>query len=298
MAPKWPRAATGQGPEHEYLRTLYSPSGFHHAVDGVDHRVRSLCLSACFRSRLCRAVDFPTISVSATLPGASPETMAASVASPIERQLSTIAGISSMTSSSSLGSTQITVQFDLNRNIDGAALDVQTALSVAARRLPIEMTTPPSFRKVNPGDSPILFISLRSRHAAAVQDQRIRRDHHRAADFAIGRRRAGAGLWRAEIRRPCAGRSGRRGRAQHLARRCPHRRRQGQFQRAGRHAFRPEPEHHAGRDQRDGARRRLSRRRRRVSQRPADQAERDRARHRRASKTTRSRPGSTARARS
>ena len=108
------------------------------------------------------AVDFPTISVSATLPGASPETMAASVASPIERQLSTIAGISSMTSSSSLGNTQITVQFDLNRDIDGAALDVQTALSVAARRLPIEMTTPPSFRKVNPGDSPVLFISLRS----------------------------------------------------------------------------------------------------------------------------------------
>lgn len=108
------------------------------------------------------AVDFPTISISASLPGASPETMAASVASPIERQLSTIAGISSMTSSSALGTTQITVQFDLNRNIDGAALDVQTALSVAARRLPIEMTTPPSFRKVNPGDAPILFISMRS----------------------------------------------------------------------------------------------------------------------------------------
>ncbi len=116
------------------------------------------------------AVDFPTISVSATLPGASPETMAASVASPIERQLSTIAGISSMTSSSSLGSTQITVQFDLNRNIDGAALDVQTALSVAARRLPVEMTTPPSFRKVNPGNfaDPVHFIAIG--HAAAVQD--------------------------------------------------------------------------------------------------------------------------------
>ncbi|MGE3146008.1 MAG: efflux RND transporter permease subunit [Pseudorhodoplanes sp.] len=107
-------------------------------------------------------VDFPTISITATLPGASPETMAASIASPIERQLSTIAGISSMTSQSSLGSTRITVQFDLNRDIDGAALDVQAALSVAQRRLPIEMTTPPSFRKVNPGDSPILFISLRS----------------------------------------------------------------------------------------------------------------------------------------
>jgi HAE1 family hydrophobic/amphiphilic exporter-1 len=108
------------------------------------------------------AVDFPTIEITATLPGASPETMAASVASPIERQLSTIAGISGLISTSSLGSTRITVQFDLNRDIDGAALDVQTALTVAARRLPVEMTTPPFFRKVNPGDSPILFISLNS----------------------------------------------------------------------------------------------------------------------------------------
>src|ERR1700719_3227752 len=108
------------------------------------------------------AVDFPTIQITATLPGASPETMAASVAGPIERQLSTIAGITSMTSTSALGTTSITIQFDLNRNIDGAALDVQTALTVAARRLPIEMTTPPSFRKVNPGDSPILFIALSS----------------------------------------------------------------------------------------------------------------------------------------
>jgi hydrophobic/amphiphilic exporter-1 (mainly G- bacteria), HAE1 family len=106
------------------------------------------------------AVDFPTISITATLPGASAETMAASVAAPIERQLSTIAGITSLTSSSSLGITSITIQFDLNRNIDGAALDVQTALSVAQRRLPVEMTTPPSFRKVNPGDFPILYISL------------------------------------------------------------------------------------------------------------------------------------------
>src|SRR6202158_6302287 len=108
------------------------------------------------------AVDFPTIQITATLPGASPETMAASVAGPIERQVSTIAGITSMTSISSLGRSSIIIQFDLNRNIDGAALDVQTALTVAQRRLPIEMTTPPSFRKVNPGDSPILFISLMS----------------------------------------------------------------------------------------------------------------------------------------
>ena len=108
------------------------------------------------------AVDFPTIQITATLPGASPETMAASVASPIERQLSTIAGISSMTSSSSLGATQITIQFDLGRNIDGASLDVQTALATAQRRLPVEMTTPPFFRKVNPGDFPVLYVSMRS----------------------------------------------------------------------------------------------------------------------------------------
>jgi HAE1 family hydrophobic/amphiphilic exporter-1 len=108
------------------------------------------------------AVDFPTIQITATLPGASPETMAASVASPIERQLSTISGITSMTSSSSLGTTQITIQFDLGRNIDGASLDVQTALAVAQRRLPVEMTTPPFFRKVNPGDFPVLYVSMRS----------------------------------------------------------------------------------------------------------------------------------------
>src|SRR5216684_3997416 len=104
--------------------------------------------------------DFPTISIQGQLPGASAETMAASVAAPIERQLSTIAGITSLTSSSSLGLTSITIQFDLNRNIDGAALDVQTALTVAAKKLPVEMTIPPSFRKVNPGDFPVMYISL------------------------------------------------------------------------------------------------------------------------------------------
>ena len=107
-------------------------------------------------------VDFPTITVSATLPGASPEVMATAVATPIERQLSTIAGISSLTSSSQQGSASITVQFDLNRNIDDAALDVQSALSVAQRQLPDEMTTPPSFRKVNPADAPVLFLTVSS----------------------------------------------------------------------------------------------------------------------------------------
>jgi HAE1 family hydrophobic/amphiphilic exporter-1 len=106
------------------------------------------------------AVDFPTIQITANLPGASPETMGASVAGPIERQLSTIAGVTSITSTSSLGVATIIIQFDLNRNIDGAALDVQTALTVAQRRLPVEMTTPPYFRKVNPSDFSILLFSL------------------------------------------------------------------------------------------------------------------------------------------
>jgi HAE1 family hydrophobic/amphiphilic exporter-1 len=108
------------------------------------------------------AVDFPTISVTATLAGASAENMATAVAAPIERQMSTISGINSITSVSTLGRTQIVILFNLNRNIDGAALDVQTALTVAQRRLPIEMTVPPSFRKVNPGESAIVYISANS----------------------------------------------------------------------------------------------------------------------------------------
>ncbi|MEZ0225204.1 MAG: efflux RND transporter permease subunit [Alphaproteobacteria bacterium] len=107
-------------------------------------------------------VDFPTISVSAGLPGAAPETMSSAIATPLERQFSTIAGITSMTSSSSLGNTSITLQFDLSRDIDGAALDVQTAISASLRSLPKEMTTPPSFRKVNPADAPVLFIAVSS----------------------------------------------------------------------------------------------------------------------------------------
>lgn len=107
-------------------------------------------------------VDFPTINISASLPGASPETMASAVATVIERQLSTISGISSLTSSSTQGSTSITVQFDLSRNIDDAALDVQSALSVAQRQLPDEMTTPPSFRKVNPADAPVILLAVSS----------------------------------------------------------------------------------------------------------------------------------------
>ncbi len=107
-------------------------------------------------------VDFPTITVSASLPGASPETMASSVSTPLEQQLASIAGIDSMTSSSSLGSTQITLQFNLDRNIDGAAQDVQSAISAVQRRLPQDMPSPPSFRKQNPAEDPILLLALSS----------------------------------------------------------------------------------------------------------------------------------------
>jgi HAE1 family hydrophobic/amphiphilic exporter-1 len=108
-------------------------------------------------------VDFPTIQVSASLPGASPETMASSVATPLERQFTTIAGLDSMTSMSALGTSQITLQFSLNRNIDDAALDVTTAISRAQRLLPSEMPNPPSYRKVNPAESSILILALSSR---------------------------------------------------------------------------------------------------------------------------------------
>ena len=107
-------------------------------------------------------VDFPTISITANLPGASPETMASAVATPLEGQLSTIAGIDSMNSTSAQGTTSITLQFSLDRNIDDAAQDVQSAISAAQRKLPPGMPTPPSFRKVNPADSPIFYIALSS----------------------------------------------------------------------------------------------------------------------------------------
>ncbi|MDS4016110.1 MAG: efflux RND transporter permease subunit [Candidatus Accumulibacter sp.] len=108
------------------------------------------------------SVDFPTISVTATLPGASPETMAAAVATPLESQFSTIAGLDSMSSTSAQGSTSITLQFSLERSIDAAAQDVQSAISGALRKLPPNLPAPPSFRKVNPADSPIFYVALSS----------------------------------------------------------------------------------------------------------------------------------------
>ncbi len=108
-------------------------------------------------------VDFPTLLVTAALPGASPETMSSAVATPLENQFSTIAGLTQMTSVNSLGSTQITLEFDLNRSMDGAAVDVQAAVTQASRLLPQGMPTPPTFTKVNPADQPVIYLVLTSK---------------------------------------------------------------------------------------------------------------------------------------
>ncbi len=126
-------------------------------------------------------VEFPTISVSASLPGANPVTMASSVATPLERQFGRIAGVTEMTSSSQLGSSNVTLQFDLNRNIDAAARDVQAAIAAARGQLPANLPSNPTYRKVNPSDSPIMILALTSKTAEM-------RDIYDAADSIIGQR--------------------------------------------------------------------------------------------------------------
>src|SRR6201985_2734825 len=108
-------------------------------------------------------VDFPTLLITAALPGASPETMSSAVATPLENQFSTIAGLEQMTSVNSLGSTQVTLDFALARSMDGAAVDVQAAITQAARLLPQGMPTPPTFTKVNPADQPVIYLALTSK---------------------------------------------------------------------------------------------------------------------------------------
>src|SRR5476649_329217 len=107
-------------------------------------------------------IDYPTINISASLPGGSPEVMAASVATPLEKQFTRIAGVTEMTSRSSLGSAQVTLQFDLNRDINSAARDVQAAINASLGYLPANLPTRPRYRKINPSDSPIIVLSLQS----------------------------------------------------------------------------------------------------------------------------------------
>ncbi len=107
-------------------------------------------------------VDFPMVAVSASLPGADPATVASSLAAPLERRLGQIAGVNEITSASTLGGCSITIQFDLNRNVDGAARDVQAALNAAASELPLDLPGPPTYRKINPADAPIMIMSVTS----------------------------------------------------------------------------------------------------------------------------------------
>ena len=132
-------------------------------------------------------VDFPTISVNATLQGASAETMAASVAAPLERQFGQIPGVTQLTSTSALNATSITIQFELGRNIDSAGQDVQAAITVAGKTLPQQMTTPPSYKKINPRRLPGPDPRRAVRHLAAHYGERLRRQLHRPADIAGAR---------------------------------------------------------------------------------------------------------------
>ena len=141
-------------------------------------------------------VGLPDHSDQHDLDGASAETMATSVAAPLELQFGQIAGITQMTSQSSLGAATIVIQFDLDRNIDSAAQDVQAAITVATKTLPQSLTTPPAYKKVNPADAPILLLSVHSDTVPLIQRRRIRQHLSGAADFAGFRRSSGPGVRR------------------------------------------------------------------------------------------------------
>ena len=204
------------------------------------------------------AVDFPTIQITAQLPGASPETMAASVAAPIERQFSTIAGIS-------IDELVLVARPDADHHPVRPRPQYRRRRARRADRADDRRQEPADrdddAAELPQGQSrrfPGALSEHAFRHAAAVGDRRVRRDRAGAADLADARRRPGAGLWRAEIRRARPGRSGRGGGAQYCARRRRQRRRQGQFLDAGRHADWQEPQRDAARHRRDRARRRIT----------------------------------------
>ena len=164
-------------------------------------------------------VDFPTLNVGAGLPGADPGTMASAVASPLERQFTTIAGLEEMTSSSSTGSTNVTLQFDLDRNIDSAAVDVETAVAAVMPLLPSGMPAPPSFRKFNPADSPIMYFALTSKTVPMSTLDDYAENVDRAAYLDGQRRVTGAGPGGTEVRRPRPGRSDQTAGGRHRAER-------------------------------------------------------------------------------
>ncbi len=147
---------------HEHLRAIHPPADRNHAADSRRWRWPAPWRSGCCPCRRCRRWISRPSRCQASLPGASPETMASSVATPLERQFGHIASVTEMTSSSTLGATSITLQFDLNRNIDAAARDVQAAINAARGYLPANLPSNPSYRKVNPADSPIFMLALTS----------------------------------------------------------------------------------------------------------------------------------------
>src|SRR5947209_10893761 len=160
-------ASARRTPEVRATSTMSLSSPFIERPVGTSLLTAGLALAGIIAYRMLPVaplpeVEFPTISVSAGLPGASPETMASSVATPLERQFGRIAGVTEMTSSSGQGSTNIVLQFDLSRSIDGAARDVQAAINAARGQLPANLPNNPSYRKVNPADAPILILSLTS----------------------------------------------------------------------------------------------------------------------------------------
>ena len=182
------RAAARRSERDELLRTLHPPAGRHDAAgDRAVAGRRSSPTASCRSPAADASISRPSAS-SASRPGADPATMAATVAAPLERRLGDIAGVTEITSTCSLGTHPIIVQFDLTRNIDGAARDVQAAINAALTDLPGDLPTLPSFRKFNPAAAPVLILALTSKTMLAERDLRRRR-HRRGAAHRAGRRR-------------------------------------------------------------------------------------------------------------
>ena len=190
-------------------------------------------------------VNYPTIQVSAQLPGADPQTMASSVATPLEEQFGQIPGITQMTSASALGFTQISLQFDLSRTVDSAATDTLAAINAAGGQLPPAMIYPPTIRKVNPADTPILVLAVTSDSLPLTVVDAYAENILLPKISQISGRRPRGHRRAAEASHPGSGRSAGAGRPGHRPRGCPHRAQPGQCRPAQGHAQQPAPNLHA-----------------------------------------------------
>ncbi len=190
-------------------------------------------------------VNYPTIQISAQLPGADPATMASAVATPLEQQLSQIPGVTQLTSSSALGFTQLTVQFELSRTVDSAAVDVLAAINAASPYLPQNLPYPPTIKKVNPAETPIMLIALTSDSLPLTTVDAYAENILAAEDLADFRRGSRRHRRPAEARNPHPGQSAGIGGARHRPRGCPQCRRRSQCRSAEGHAQQPAPDLHA-----------------------------------------------------